>query len=434
MSKQETIISHILEIVHPVLLAALAGPVCYAVYENRVDRWILPLYISGLSLLLLSAAVRIAERKVRSLWVYLLISAAAFAVSFFLGRAVAGIAFTAPSGYEQISRGPRTMASAVLVAGGVWITLSAMQIRLRENRRERARLESDYTWQERSVLAEKPGAPLLLLFGLAYLDGLFNACPSLCDLAVAGGVAYLVVMMVYRSIEVTKKYMQETQNVVNVPRGKISEIRGRLLAAVIVVLCIASATAFWTAGFRTYRDLRKWELKGERIEVTDQGLDLSYPDFEVIEEEFGLGIAQERRDPPAWLTAFESAAKAAVLIGLAMFAIYRVWRSITGTAKEFAEVREENGDVAVRLTDDPDETDRLSAGRIRRFVRGQPLTEREKIRQEYRRTISRYRKSPPERSETPSQIESGADFPQGFDAEALHERYEKARYGRAETP
>lgn len=71
MNKREKTIAHILEILHPVLLTAIVGPMVYAVCEQRVDAWILPLYLAAFSLLPLSSAVRISVRKVRSIQVYI---------------------------------------------------------------------------------------------------------------------------------------------------------------------------------------------------------------------------------------------------------------------------------------------------------------------------------------------------------------------------
>ena len=53
------------------------------------------------------------------------------------------------------------------------------------------------------------------------------------------------------------------------------------------------------------------------------------------------------------------------------------------------------------------------------------------IRREYRRAIMRYRGDVPRRSETPSQIEDAAQFPQDFDIAGLYEKYEKASYGES---
>lgn len=118
-------------------------------------------------------------------------------------------------------------------------------------------------------------------------------------------------------------------------------------------------------------------------------------------------------------------------IALALVLVMRIVRSITATAKDFYEIQEENGDIAVRLDTASDKSRDLRARGGSLFARRQPLTEREKVRREYRRAIMRYRGDVPRRSETPSQIEDAAQFPQDFDIAGLYEKYEKARYGES---
>lgn len=123
---------------------------------------------------------------------------------------------------------------------------------------------------------------------------------------------------------------------------------------------------------------------------------------------------------------------AVVLVGVAAAFVRGIWRSLLGAAKDFEDIPEENGDVAKRL-DDVSEDLALSdsaLARLRRALSGRQLTEKEQVRQEYRRAIRKFRKTAPERSATPSEIERGTAFPEGFDAAGLHERYEQARYGR----
>lgn len=431
MGKREQTTAFILEILHPVLLAALAGPICYCVCEDRVSSWIFPMYLLGMWLLPLSAAARTAERKIHNLFVFLAVCAAVFAGTFAAGNAMAERIFALSGAEAAVTRLPLFIYRAQMAACGFWILLSSVQIRLRENRRARARLENDMSWQERSILAQKPGAACLLLFLLAYLDGLFNACPPMCDIAAGSGVLYLVLLLIYRSIDVLRAFILETQSLSNVPVRKITGIRYRFLGALSSALCLIAAAAFLTAGMRTYRDLRKWELKGERIEVSAQEEFGDVPvDFKVYDVEFGLGIA-EHSDPPAWLTALEGAAQLVLPIALALFLVRSMVRSVTAAAKDFNEIQEENGDIAVRLDTGSEESRNLRARGESLFARRQPLSEREKVRREYRRAIMKYRGDVPRRSETPSQIEDAAQFPQDFDIKGLHEKYERARYGES---
>ena len=84
-------------------------------------------------------------------------------------------------------------------------------------------------------------------FLLAYLDGLFNACPPMCDIAVGSGVLYLVLLLVYRSFDVLRAFIRETQSLSNVPVRKITGIRYRFLGALSSTLCLIAAAAFLTA-------------------------------------------------------------------------------------------------------------------------------------------------------------------------------------------
>ena len=470
MSKRDKTISSILEILHPVLLTAIVGPMIYAVYEKRVDNWILPLYLAAFCLLPLSAAVRISVKKARSFRTFAAISLVMFAVTVAAGKKLPDYLF-GPASADSISMDsvspssdspdpvspgflspaptdtvkntgnaadpdafPKQVPSILVlletILGGGWIAEGALRLRTRENLRRRARMEADHTWQEKSILMQKPGLPCLALFAAAYLAGLFNACPPLCNIAIGSGLAYLIIALVYRSIEVQNQYSQETENLVNVPRSKIRAIRGRLLAVLIVTLCLVSVSAVFTAGGRRYRDLRKMQLQGVKIEQLYGTQDDSCTGNEITKIIFGLGIDRERHDSPKWLLPLERLLAVLVFGGAAYALLVSVWRALIGTTKNFQGRPEENGDIATGLADirtdivDPDS----AGGRLRRILRGQPLTEQEKIRREYRRTIRRYRKEKPQRSETPAEIENATDFPEGFDVAALHESYEKVRY------
>ena len=88
---------------------------------------------------------------------------------------------------------------------------------------------------------------------------------------------------------------------------------------------------------------------------------------------------------------------------------------------------EENGDLVFSLDTDEAAGIRPAAGKK---GGGRALSEREKIRRNYRKTIRKYRGRGqlPLGVETPSQIEEETPFPDGFDVASLHETYITARY------
>ncbi len=436
MSEWENILARILEILHPVLLTALAGPMFYAFFELRGDAWMLPMYLAGFCLLPLSAVVRAAGAKLRSLWLYLLTAAAALWAVNALCRGLMGILFMPLTGVPGFAESeaagfrpaaiPEGLLGAEIVLGGIWITFSALRLRLRENRRSRARRENDTSWTDRPLLAEKPAPFCLIWFAAAYMAGLCNACPPLCDIALGAGTAYLVLVSVYRLLEVGRRYEDETARLENVPRSKIRRLRGGLLVLLVAGILAAAVPAFLTGGARHYHDLRKWEW--DVIPLTPEAGEQSENEQSPEALAELLGENGEYWEPPAWLITLGKWISTAVMIALTAAILRGIWRAVMGTAREFSELPEENGDIAQSL--DREEPESEEAGRLRRWLRGQPLTEREKIRREYRRVIRRYRKERPRAGETPAEIEEGAVFPDGFDGKALHERYEKARYGR----
>ena len=425
-----------LEILHPVMLIMLAGPVLYTFFELRVDALVLPLYLSGLCLLPLSAAVRIAADRVTSMWLFLLLSGAVLALIMYAVPPLAGTVFMdllqgAGAGDPEALRlqagVPAALLQAETLLGGIWLAFSALRLRLRENRRARARLENDTTWRERPLLAEKPGALCLICFAFGYAAGLFTACPVLCNIALVAGALYLLICVYDRAVRVTDAYLEETQRLANVPQIKLRSIRGKMLALLMVLLCVTFVPAWLSRNDRQYHDIRKWEWESEPVEPAQEEPPGQTGGAEELEEL--LGDHETLWEPPAWLLTLarilSTALMTAVLAGVAL----SIWREIMNVAGDFSDRPEENGDISRRIREE-DQADQVPGGRLRRLLQGRPRTEKEQIRRTYRRTIRRYRKDLPGRGETPSEIESAASLPQGFDMQALHDQYEKARYGR----
>lgn len=68
--------------------------------------------------------------------------------------------------------------------------------------------------------------------------------------------------------------------------------------------------------------------------------------------------------------------------------------------------------------------------KIKLPVRRHKLSERERIRKEYRKTIRHYRKDRPAACESPIEIETNAGIVDREEIQELHKNYEAARYGR----
>ena len=88
----------------------------------------------------------------------------------------------------------------------------------------------------------------------------------------------------------------------------------------------------------------------------------------------------------------------------------------------FRETKDENGDIVEELR----ETE--PAQKKPRTERTRILSERERIRKQYRKMIRRYRKERPAIFESPSEIEKNAGVAEETEVKELHVRYERARY------
>lgn len=92
----------------------------------------------------------------------------------------------------------------------------------------------------------------------------------------------------------------------------------------------------------------------------------------------------------------------------------------------FRETYDENGDLVEDLEEEETNVERISLRPVH-GGRGR-LTEAERIRRQYRRTIRRYRKEQPGCYETPYEIEAGAGIADTEEGQRLHQLYERMRY------
>ena len=410
--RTETRIRHTLEWLHPVLLIQAVCPLMYAFYKERVDAYVLPLYLLAFALVICSAASRIAARRVRTMWLYLLICALSAAATLTLVWVLGG---------RLLSGALRIALVVEMVIGCIWLIWDSGSIRMRDKRRQKAHEENDISWTDTEVILERPLRVGIAWFAIVYLAGLLNYCPVLCDLALGFGAAYLLIVFVYWQIDATEAFLEKTSGISNVPKRKIRTMRMGMLLIAMVLFLLAVCPALLTGKGRMYRDLRFREFTAPVAmdfpmempeEMQGEAIDWS----ELISEE------DLYREPPWWLKYVEEAIAA-------VFAVVMVWiilRGIAGYFRDFRGAPEENGDVAESL--DEDTSVKLS-GEVRRNPFA-PLTQREKVRRAYRRAIRRFRKDRPSLHETPSEIEARAVFPEGFDVAGLHSEYEEARYAK----
>ncbi|MBR2765564.1 MAG: hypothetical protein IKE03_06245 [Blautia sp.] len=407
---RENRLMRVLSCLHSVLLMMPVCPAMYAFYRERRDAALWPMFATAAFLLLCAFPMRMAALRLKSLWAYLAAGTASLLCAASLAWTVGG---------RYFGGNLRLAFMLVFAAEGIFIMEESARIRMREKRRKKAEEDNDISYTEIQIFLEKPMAICTGWFGLVYLAGLMTACPPVCDMGLACGLAYLFIWLIYRDQEASVRFLSQSSHLANVPVKKIRRIRKGILLILLLMVCAASLPAMLTAGRRTYRDLRYQEFSLPVEPVMEMELfDMEPPAGEGWEE--WLPLDQPVWEPPWWLeyvgTAFMYLCLTAVFI--------IILRGIAGYFIEFSGRPEENADVAVSLKEDT--ARRLHDGRRAGFGRG--LSERERVRRQYRRLIRKYRKSRPLPCETPTQIEAQAVFPQSFDLEALHEDYEKARY------
>ena len=99
-------------------------------------------------------------------------------------------------------------------------------------------------------------------------------------------------------------------------------------------------------------------------------------------------------------------------------------KKVYSVFQDFRAVNDENGDIVEELQDTDDIIN------ITAPLRRRKLSERERIRREYRKVIRRHRKDRPAVYESPAEIEQNAGITQTEEGIALHDRYETARYAQ----
>ncbi len=386
-------------------------PAAYLVIVDRDDRMILPLFLAGLLILLPALIAKAAIRFVHGFLPYAAVCALAFVLTWFASEMLTRIS---PWTREAV-----TGFRIALLIETFAVMLTCLNIRIRENSRARALKENDMDWTEREFLLEKAQFPLLIWFAVLYLIALNFDCRTGCDVAIAAFFIYGAIACLDRHLRETEKYISVLSYVKQFPLKRVRTIgTGIVLTFLLVSGVAAGLPAFVTAGFRTYRDLRKWaaerEMSGE-IDWENDPLEMMNPEDPYKE----LMMRNEYEFVPEWVDQLVRALGYIFLGGFALILVRLFWKF----CGEFRDRSEDNGDIATTLPED-----RIEKIARRPSRRGESGSERERIRRRYRREIRSRRKDRPGAAETPAEIEAGAGLCGTREGEELHEAYEKARY------
>lgn len=396
--------------VHAALIRAIILPLIYALGTERSDAVQYSLFFRGLLIAVPIVITGIAIDRCRSLLSYLLVCLVTFAATGVLGVAVGG------------SLAPRWVFYGyvfALLLETLLIMLERLSGRIHKKEEREAVQGTDLYWKPSYDAIKKPSFPVLAYFAVVYVAAKNVNSPAVCNIALCSAAVYGLAVILYRYIDETERYLALNRRTCNLPSRRIYGISGVMLAVLILLLVVAVVPSFLTIGKRSYRDIREWtpivELQSEDP-LMPENTDGGGGDFMMdMLEEYG-----EPAEPSAFVVALSYAAAAGVFVLLAVM----IYRKMKEVFEGFRETNDENGDIVEELetgVKPQKEPMRRKPGR---------LTERERIRRQYRQTIRRHRKDRPAVSETPYEIERNAGIEQNEEQRALHVLYEKVRYGR----
>lgn len=396
--------------IHTTLVLAIIIPLLYVLCVKDQTAVGPYLYLKCLVILFPVVATDLAAGKCRNLLSYLFLSALTLAATGALGFVLAG----------SLRNSLLLLGYMVLVLiETLFVIVNRLTARLQKKKEREAALESDPSYRPYYDILKEPSFPVLLYFGAAYVLALNFNGPSVCNAALFSAVLYAVIAFLYHYVSETDHYLFLNKRTGSLPSRRIYSIGSGMLAIYLALLMLLTLPALFTIANRHYRDLR--ELKSDvRIDYTEM---MPQPEEEPVGED-PMAILMEQygdvKPAPWWLDYIFYGITIVIFVLLALALVRKVY----AVFQDFRAVNDENGDIVEELQDTDDVVN------ITAPLRRRKLSERERIRREYRKVIRRHRKDRPAVYESPAEIEQNAGIAQTEDGIALHGRYETARYGR----
>lgn len=401
------------EWIHATLILAIIIPLIYSFVAEQPDIIGQHLYFKCLVIMLPIVATDIAVSKCKNLFSYLISGVIILAVTV-------AIAWTAAGRLHQSSILWAYM--IVLIAETVFLIINRMAERIQRKRDKDASMGEDPSWRPSFDSMRSPSFAVIIFFAAVYALALNLNNPAVCNAALFSGTLYTVITFVHQYVSETETYLSLNKRTCNIPSKRIYGIGNAMLAIFFLLLIIVLLPALFTISNRHYRDLRKSaaliefdfpELEAQSDQPSPEG-DL----MQALIEQYG-----EPRPTPKWVNALIYVLEAVIFL----FLIAALMKTIIDTFRTFREAADENGDIVEEL-EETDEAVKIKKTRVSR----RRLSERERIRKEYRKYIRRYRKERPAQYESPAEIEKNAGIAESEECKELHNHYELARYGFSE--
>ena len=398
--------------IHASLIMAAIIPLLFAFVVEPPDVIEPDLYFKCLLIALPVVATDLAEKRCKGLLSYLAISTFVFAATYAIGQ------YAANSMQQGWMFGGYMVA---LLAETVFVIVSRISDRLRKKAEEDFCDEADPTLRPSFDRLNKPSFLNLIYFVSVYVIAVNLNNSMVCNVALFSAIAYTLITFLYEHICEMETYLALNKRTCNIPSKRIYGIGNGMLAIFLLMLLIVVLPALFTISNRHYRDLRKFAvpINDDQMILMEEYMG-QYGDQELMEMQ--MEIFGEPKPVPEWVNHLFNIIAAVVFL----FFVAALIKFIYDTFQAFRETTDENGDVVEELQ----ETDEGIKIKNNHVVSRQRLSERERIRKEYRRFIKRHRKEHPARHESPTEIEQNAGIAGSKECKELHKQYELARYGQ----
>ena len=410
-TRLRTLMQHVGEWLHASLILAGVVPALYMVSSVREDKYLVLLFFAGLLIMTpIAALFRLLTGHLRSL---LLILAIGLAVCAGVFRGTEGI------GRMAAPDGSGILIQILFAAEVLFLLADACSIQLQENRRYRARMENDISYQESSRLFEKPQAVFLAWFVILYLSGLMMKCSVMCDLALWSGTVYFLLFCIYRSSTAFEEYLLDHSGVTHIPVRRMQRVGRAVLALFLLIAAAGLVPALLSSPLRRFIDLREIEFPAMDL-FPMQEFESAPPDMDpLLLQEL---MEAEQKEPPI---IFEILFHVLSILSMVLV-VWLIYKAIRQVFRTFRDRPEENGDIITTLEPEEEITREKRPG----FWFRESESRREQIRRQYRAMIRKYRKEKPGPFETPKEIEENAGISDLEEVRSLHELYEEVRYGK----
>ena len=382
----------------------------YALGTDRQDVTGQTLYFKCLVIIFPVIVTDFAIENCKGLFSYLIICILTFTATGILGWNIAGSIQGSVLLWGYMT---------LLLCETAFVIISRLVTRLNKKKDADASRGEDPSWHPAYDPLREPSFLILIYFVAVYALALNLDNPYVCNAALFSAALYAPTTFVYQYICATENYLSLNKRTCNLPSKRIYGIGNGMLAIFLLLCMLTLLPALLTISGRHYRDLRKSTVMIE-INYTELPTENTMEGAGENPMADLLGEYVEPRPTPQWLITLSYIIEA--FIYLFLFAL--LIKNIFSTFRAFRATADENGDIVEEL-EETESAEKIATPRTRR-----KLSERDRIRKEYRKTIRRHRKDRPASYESPTEIETYAGIAESPEVQELHKNYELARYGR----